>query len=787
MHRPLVWLAIAFCAGIVLGKGLIVSSWGWLATAGVCALIAVVLHRFGRCAVAVLIPSVIAVGGFWYTLHAAPPIDPRLEAAFGRDVELTGHLVRPPQTARGLTRLVIAVEALRAAGVRAQVRGRVQVTLQSPYRPSYGDRIVVGGRLGRPPPAGNPGEFSYRDYLASQGISAVLSVRRDAHLRVIGRARVNPILQVAFALRERMIAFLQTAMPGPRGALLASLLLGDDGAIAPASRDAFRRSGLLHVLVVSGAQVGLVLGSILWLGRALRAPPLIASTAGGLAVIFFSLLAGWVPSVARAAIMAVMGVAALVWRRDRDLYTALALAGFILLVSTPHLLFDAGFQLSFVATWALLYIAPALADRLPVLPAPIRSLVSMTVAAQTAVMPLLAYHFLQISLIGYLANLVVVPLVVILVPAGFALALLGVLVPSLGALCATVLGPLVDAVSRAAELFSAAPLAGVPIGAPTLASSALFYVILIGAAEWLRGRLQVVRGAMLATTVLAILIWSHVLVAAGRAPLVMTFLDVGQGDAVVIQAPPGRTVMVDGGGEVEGHVTGYDVGARRVVPALRRLGLRHIDLLILTHPHEDHVGGLVAVLQNFSVGLVLDSGFVHPAPSYVQFLRLIEARRIPYQLARRGVRFELGGGVAGIVLSPTEPLLSGTGSDVNLNSVVFRLVYGAVSALFTGDVEAAVESRLLEEGDELHSTLLKVAHHGSATSTTAEFLDAVAPDVAVISVGRFNPFGHPHQATLRALEAVGAVIYRTDLHGAISASSDGQRLWIRTVRDASDR
>lgn len=811
MFRPIVCVAIAFATGIALGRWSSLSAWGWLALSGACAVAAAYSLAMRRSAAVPMLLGTLMAGALWFTLHADPPAAEVLTALLGQDVTVTGTVARPPQISEDRTRAVISVERVTAGGRSSPAYGLVSVSLRTSAI-KYGDRILVSGRLVRPPPVGNPGEFSFRDYLAARGIAAVLYPRRGSPARpvrtgvatlrsasdelagsygarVIGKGWANPVLAAADAVRRRMTAFFQTALPGRRGALMASLLLGDDGAISPQAKDDFSRSGLLHVLVVSGAQVGLVLGSVLWLGRALRAPPGLSAGVAGATIVFFALMAGWVPSVARAAVMALAGLTAPMLRRNRDAYAALALAALALLLSQPLLLFDAGFQLSFAATWALVYIAPALAVPLNALPPSARSLIAMTASAQIAVAPLLAYHFLQVSLAGFIANLIVIPLVALLVPAGFVVALVGAVLPALAAPAAVFLGPPADAVWWVAALFAHAPLAAVPVAAPSLPEMLIFYGLIVAAVEWRQGRLRVSKVSALAAAaaVAAFALWANVLAAASPARLVVTFLDVGQGDAIVVQAPSGRAVLVDGGGEVEGHLTGYDVGARRVVPALRRLHLRSIDIVILTHPHEDHVGGLVAVLRAFAVGMVLDGGIAHPAPSYERFLRLIEARHVQYRLARRGQRLDLGGGAVAAILNPPEPPVTGSGSDVNMNSVVARLMYGTVGMLLTGDIEALTEERLVHDGDDLHSLVLKVAHHGSMTSSTPGFLAAVAPRVAVISVGAVNPFGHPHRATLDALQAVGAEVYRTDLDGAVTVASDGVRLWVQVVRRAADR
>ena len=790
MDRLIVWVAAAFAGGIALARVTALSAYAWLLIGTGAAAAAAALTRAGRLPLTLLLTSVAAAGAVLYVSDATPDLRHPLVMAADQSVTLTGVVAFPALRRGDRTRLILRAERLRTAqGSEQRVGGRVLVYARGGGEVRYGDRVRIRGLLRRPGLPGNPGEFSQRDHLTAQGIHAVLYARRGTSMRVIGRGEANPILAAAYGLRDRMAAFFSAALPGDRGALLASLLLGDDGAIPRSLRDAFSRAGLLHVLVVSGAQVGLVATGVLWVGRALRAPPSVQFATAGVAVVFFALMTGWVPSVARAALMSLVGLAAVASGRLRDPFAALAAAALVLLASSPLLLADVGFQLSFAATWALFYVAPVIQARLTGLPPAIRSLVAMTVGAQTTVMPLLAFHFMQISVTGYLANLAVVPLVGLLVPAGFIVAAAGMLLPPLGSAGAVLLAPVLDAVAGLSRFFAAMPMAVVavpPLSLPGLGVSAAVLVVTV---EWLRGvvrpRAPHLIGAGLCVVVL--LLWGQVADALSPGRLTLTMLDVGQGDALLLRGPSGQTMLIDGGGEIEGRPIGYDVGARRVVPALRRLAVRRIDVVMLSHPHEDHVGGLVAVLQNLSVGLVLDVGLPHPAPSYVQFLRLIEARRIPYRLARRGMRLDLGDGLVLSILHPQEPLIQGTSSDANLNSIVARLTYGRVTVLLTGDAEGATESQLLDLGDDVQSLILKVAHHGSRTGTTPAFLDAVRPAVALISAGAINPFGHPRAEIVQRLEDAGAAVYRTDRHGAITVVTDGARLVVRTVQDAGGR
>jgi competence protein ComEC len=248
----------------------------------------------------------------------------------------------------------------------------------------------------------------------------------------------------------------------------------------------------------------------------------------------------------------------------------------------------------------------------------------------------------------------------------------------------------------------------------------------------------------------------------------ITILDVGQGDSILVQAPGGRTMLIDGGGGPGQHARGYDIGREIVVPALMARGVRRIDVLVITHPHEDHIGGLPAVVEAVPVGMVLDPMLETDSGTYGRLCRAIEERRIARHRATEGQQLNLGRGIRADVLNPPEPRLAGTGSELNDNSVVLRLVHGEVSVLLTADIDQVGAIRMSRLGEDLRSTILKVPHHGSADPAVPAFLDAVDPDLAVISVGADNRFGHPTDEMLGELARVGAKVMRTDRDGAVT-------------------
>ena len=260
----------------------------------------------------------------------------------------------------------------------------------------------------------------------------------------------------------------------------------------------------------------------------------------------------------------------------------------------------------------------------------------------------------------------------------------------------------------------------------------------------------------------------------------VTFLDVGQGDAAVIESPTGRVIVVDGGGRSRADTTlGEDPGHRVVVPFLRSRAIGTVDWLIPTHPDDDHVQGLIAVVERLVVRKALVFGHRDESQTYATLLRSLTRRNIPLQTARRGQRIEIGNGAYLEILHPTEHPIDGTRSTSNDNSIVFRLVYGSARILFTGDAEEAAEESLLASGQDLSADVLKVGHHGSRWSTTPRFLTAVRPRAAVISAGRNNSFAHPSKEVLERLKDRRVEIFRTDQQGAITVETDGRKVRIQ--------
>jgi competence protein ComEC len=525
----------------------------------------------------------------------------------------------------------------------------------------------------------------------------------------------------------------------------------------------------------------------LWL-LALVAPPL----------FIYAAIAGGAPSVMRALVIGILAIIAVLVGRETDALSLWSLALIALAVLDPAQLLSLSLQLSFAAAWGLIVLAPAIQRKMfEVFRAnPALDLMAFSLAAQLGVLPILLYHFGRFSVAGFGANLLGVPLAGVLVATGIA----GLLLPFAWLNEFLTLGVL-----GIAQFFARLPGAQIETPPLSLLWTVACYIVLLAVLIMAQTKPHVARKSGLPAALrLEISFWlarrrarlpkpQSALVAAiffftlwvafrdfqARAPqnLRIALLDVGQGESIAVLSPQGRTVLIDGGGEE--HNRRASVGQSVIVPYLQARGVSKVDVLVITHADADHCNGLLSVLREIPVGLVIDGARadVKNDPEYLELKREITRQKIPRMAARVGQKIHLGAATME-VLAPLPPPFEGD----NNNAAVLRLDDRNISALFTGDIEREAEERLVRRGANLRAAILKIAHHGSQTSTTPLFLKTVRPQIALVSSGRYNRFGHPAPGVLQRLSKAGVPVLRTDLDGAIEIFSDGRKYWIETAQ-----
>ncbi len=641
-------------------------------------------------------------------------------------------------------------------------------------------------------------------------------------------------------IRGRLLDTIDAMLAGSpgRAAVARAMLLGDRSFVDHERVEAYQETGVYHVLVIAGLHVAALAAFLFWIGRRLRVR-LIASVLLTMAALgAFVLIVEDRPPILRAALMAAIYLLARVWFRRVSLINTVALAALALLAYRPSEISDPSFLLSFVAAGTISALAvpwmkystepylraldhledtgrdalhaakPAqlrldlraaarwLAAKWPrlqsrasqVISLPFRvtfrlwELAVLTIAIQIGLTPMMATYFHRISIISPLANLPAVLLTSLIVPFGLFTLGVALVSASLGRVLGHVLSALIGALNSVVDFFAHWHGASYRIPDPPAVVIAAFFVAAILLAWAASGRRRS-RILLAATATMAIEIVVCIYPFAPRlvrGDFELTVLDVGQGDSLFAAFPDGHTMLIDGGGivgfrRIGGVRTGMDIGEEVVSPYLWSRGLKRIDVVALTHPHEDHIGGLSAVLRNFRVG-ELWIGREEQSAALHDLLELAAARGVRVVHQAQGVSEDWGGAECDVLW----PVRGSPPIGPNDDSMVLRVQDGRLAWLLTGDIERPVENALLADGEPLQADFLKVPHHGSKTSSTAPFLEAVRPHYAAISVGANNSYGHPAPEVLDRLVATGATIFRTDRDGAITSLGDGQTIQVRT-------
>ncbi len=642
-----------------------------------------------------------------------------------------------------------------------------------------GDELKVVGRVHAAPVATNPGEFDYREFLYSRGKNYVLY---PEEVEKVG-SKFN-LVSMGTKLADFIKDILENNLPERGYSWVSSVSFGDTSALKDHDRENLHKAGMGHMVAVSGLHMGII---GMGLFTFLKKNSLERRYAGviTLAVIwFYATMVGFRPSVLRAGIMLTIFILLeLVKGREKgkffsSLDSLLFSFNFILLVY-PWYLFNIGFQLSFAATFFILLVVPYMNEVASGLkPSIFFEPVKVSIAALLGVFPLLLYHFGYVSFGSMLLSPFVffaLPLLIILTFIGSSLAIFSFLSNIIFSILNYLSIYMFTLIDLTADIMPGLEKnwSMVQVFCYYGMFLSLFYIL---KSSMVLARL---RRAYLSLAIFSILFISVSLTPFLDKELQVVFLDVGHGDSIFINTPGDYNILIDGGGVHDGSLS-RDPGESVVKPFLKDRMVDEINVMIATHPHVDHIGGLRKIVKNFDVGIVIMPDLDHQIPEYQEFLYLIEKKEISTLMMTKRKAFEPEEGLVLEFLHPVKPYLLGTNSDLNNNSVVMRLMYEDVSFLFTGDLEAEGEMLLLEQELELDSDILKVGHHGSSTSSTAEFVKNVSPVLAVNSAGRSSPYGFPAPETLERLARENTVVIRTEQWGAVEVITCGERIRVET-------
>lgn len=788
MAFPFLYLALSFAAGIWLSEAA-----GIPLTPAVIGLIASValswifhyLKRTRACFVLLLLATVFLGSSVFVSFNARYEGNALHRLKETSYADFTGVLYRSPSPGLDRDYLYLRIDQMTLGPKEESVRGNLRLSVphstEFPGRLNLttGDRLTVSAQIVPPLEFDNFEEPFSRMYLKTQMLHSLAVTKSPLLVQKIGGGHPLSILRLMSNLRRSFLRKIEENFASPQdprqltaeGAVLETLLLGGRGRLSPETTQALQKTGLFHLFAISGAHIGMISFMLFGLMKVLRLPVRFSYGCLIVLLVLYALLVEGRASVVRAIIMSIAFLLGKLLWKDTHLLNTIGLSGFVILLFNPFQLFDSGFQLTFAATLSIILFYPKIMPYLPGLPLKIGEMFTMSLTAQAGVFPLIAVMFNRIIFSGLLLNLLGIPLVAVIMAAGYLFLPLAFLGPVIARPAAAGIAFLIRTFMGSTHLLDRFAFFSYRIPTPpafVVAGYFLFLLLLL-----LPPRLFKIRRAAMAGFFLFFLLLILYPFPATSRDFKLTFIDVGQGDCVLVEFPGRKKMLIDGGGFPTGS---FDVGESVVSPFLWNKGIKKLDYLVLTHPHPDHANGLPAVARNFRVGEFWEAFSPPDDAKYAEFKTSLGD--VPQKRTFRGFSRQEEG-VRIRVLFPPEGSSPVAPAD-NDRSLVMRVSFGATAVLLPADIGANAEAEILSFGDEIKSDVFKSPHHGSATSSSEAFLRAVAPDVIVISVGRGNRFGFPQPEILGRYRTAGARVYRTDLHGAVEISSDGKRMSVRT-------
>lgn len=756
-----------------------------------------------------------------HDLPAVPGARDISRYADGEKMTIEGVVAENPRVFPERAELIIETTKILRARDIVPVEGRILLSLNnSTGLPEYGDLIRFKTRLKPPRNFNNPGGFDYERHLRMKGIRLRGTLNKSG-FAVLRTGDGNPLKIRLEKFRSLLRTAIRENADSPEGEIIQAMILGEQSEIPRDVMDTFSRTGTTHIIAISGFNIGIIAAFSFLIIRALmksseylllrfnivKAATLFAF----LPIILYAFIAGFGISVVRAALMIMAFLLAVLFGRERDPVNILALAALAILAFSPLALFDVSFQLSFAAVASILFIVPRLTafiprgqpEKKPVHPRLSKAFsgfllfLAVTLAAALGTAPLIVYYFNLLSPVTLLANVLIVPIM------GYLVILIGMAVILTAPLSHTLTAGLVKVSSwltglsiSLADFLSGLPNAWAFLPTPAVPELAAYYLFLIVVMKSIDLWREKKEPALPKTTEtgraflrisfcllgLFIAIDGICLYYKDRHPglLKAAFIDVGQGGSTLIDFPGGIRMLIDGGGF---HDERFDTGRHVLAPFLWHEKISRIDIVVLSHPHPDHLNGLLYVLEHFKVREVWSNGDIENSDAFDRFREIIEKKGIPHRVMSRDSRPVMIGDAGIRVLHPRGGTEDGD-LDTNDRSLVLKITYGDVSILLPGDVSETVESRLIGRKTGLRSRILVAPHHGSFRSSSIPFIRKVSPETVIFFCGTANVMGLPNPVVLERYRHQGCRIFRTDRNGAVRIGTDGMDIRSCTFREA---
>lgn len=620
----------------------------------------------------------------------------------------------------------------------------------------YGDLLYIEGEFKQPEEARNYKGYNYKQYLKTKKIIGTVELEK---VKILKSSNGSFIHNIQKYIRDT----INGTLTDEEGNLLLAILLGDKDKLSEDIQESFKTSNLSHMLAVSGAHVSYI---ILGLTYVLQ-NSIIGKKNGKIVCIIFLLafmaITNFTPSVTRACIMAILTLFSSIIYRKSDVYTNISVAALITLIFNPYSLLDLGFQLSYGGTIGIIIFIKRIQEKKSNSKVInyIKQMALVSIYANIIIIPIMMYHFNTVSFTFIISNIMASPILGIIVITGFLFIIASITVKPLTRLIAIFIKPILSILIKISQICSKLPFSNILVVTPYMFNVISYYAIILYCIKSKKNN-----KCKIIICLLIVLILINFIIYIFPQKLRIFFIDVGQGDSTLIITPDKKTVLIDGGGS-----DSFDVGEKVLLPYLLDRRILKVDYVLISHFDTDHCGGILTIMEKVKVKNIIISEQAEHSENYERFKKLMINKKIRLIEVKKGDKIKIGRYSEFKILFPTSRLLSE--NPLNNNSIVAQFNYNNFKMLFTGDIEKLAEQQILKtEKAEIRADILKVAHHGSKTSSIPEFIKAVRPKIALIGVGKNNTFGHPNQQTIKNLENIKCRIYRTDLQGEIIIKID---------------
>ena len=829
ISRPILLLLISFIAGIILcdQTGCFFNNSYIAFTAVIITACLILILRkifIGESTLCIPLFLFVTLGYISFYISAGFDISQNhiSHYAGSKKYQITGVVETKPFSNNRWSQFYLSVKSLSYKDNKIKsVSGKIKIYVRgNNLKLIQGDKILFRAKIKPIRSFANPGGFDYKRYMRFQGVygSSYVDYKK---IKLLESAWKTPsfFLVKLQQLREQFASFVKTHSSSKDTTdVLNALIIGKKYQLSAKCKESFRRAGVGHLLAISGLHTGVVatVSFFLFYNLLLYIKPLLwSATTGKVAAILtifpvfiYGVIAGFSPSVQRACIMVAVFLMASCLERENDTLNTLSIAAMLILVFSPMSLFSISFQLSFSAVFSIVIGLDItfknsnqnnrFYDKIFLY---LKGSLLVSVFAIVGTIPLAMHYFNQVSLIGIVANFLVVPIVCLLVvPIGlFSMVTINIL-PVFSIIAIKISDFLLVGVIKTVFFFSNLSFAAVTTITPTIFEICCYYSFFILIIIFIQSKKNTTLLSGKKKLYITLMVTVLIMIFADicywfndrfwHKELRITAIDVGQGSSTLIEIPGGYRILVDGGGFSDNTI--FDIGQRVVAPFLWNKKIKTIDLVILTHPEADHLNGLTYILKNFNVKKFWSNNQRSKTNSYEKLIHAVQENNIINEKFSSLSRILKIGQVEIKILYPPANFLENSKikklSDFNNNSLVIRVQMGVVSVLLPGDIMKKSEKILLDmAGNKVGSTILFSPHHGSKTSSSKKFLNMVKPSVIVISVGWKNRFRMPHKIVLKRYKELSCKVFRTDLHGAVTVSTDGKKFNIVSTRKSVNK